>query len=270
MNSKLSSTEMIKLNVYQFVLESNKAKKFPTVAEIRENMNRLIEQAPYLFGDSTVTSSKGTMRSMLSELLKMKENRRINNVMFHEINGIPKFFVDPLLVVQNQIENNSKELFETENNTIHTDSQYMLCDIFTNLGYGVFVPKGDRSQKNSFGQTIQEAFSNNIVEITDSVGKFIDVVITKNGKPFKIFEVEESTNIRNGLTRMTRYKSVENDVESFVVSSKESYQKKFDKESKWEIFSDLNSIFIPYSDLKQIFDNQKDIKLVKKFLGENI
>lgn len=267
MEQKLSSTQMIRKNVYEYVLHCNKSLKYPTYVEIRQHMNKVIETAPYLFGEGEVTSTKGTMRSMLSELTQKKEKRRIDNVFFHEINGIQKFFIDPTLVVKKQIENNSKDIVEKENNTIHADCQYMICDIFTNKGFQVFVPKGDRNQKNSFGKTIEEKFSESIFEVEDSVGKFIDVVILKDQKPLFLFEVEESTSVRNGLTRMTTFKGSSKSISSYIVSSKDSYKKKFDKESKWDIFADLKCEFISNEELKSMFENQNNLEVTKKFFN---
>ena len=267
MEQRISSTNMIKKTVYEYVLHCNKSLKYPTYVEIRQHLNKIIETAPYLFGESEVSSTKGTMRSMLSELSQNKSKRRIDNVFFHEINGIQKFFIDPALLVQKQIENNSKDIIEKENNTIHADCQYMICDIFTKKGFQVFVPKGDRNQKNSFNTTIDEKFSNDIFEITDSVGKFIDVIIIKDEKPVALFEVEESTSVRNGLTRMTTFKGNSKSISSYIVSSKDSYKKKFDKESKWDIFADLKSKFISNHELRNIFENQKDSTIVKEFFN---
>lgn len=264
---KTSSTEMIKLTIYQFVLQMNQSKKYPTYPEIRQQMNEVIDTAPYLFGDSQSSSTKGTMRSMLSELVNKKNNPRITNVFFQEVNGIQKFFVDPSLIVQKQIENDSKDIIESPNNTNHSDSQYMICDIFTKIGFDIFVPKGDRNQKNSFGKTIEESFSNNIVEVEDERGKFIDVIVMKNNKPVILFEVEESTNVRNGLTRMLTFKDTGIKVKTFIVSSKDSYKKKFDKETKWDTFKDLKSKFLSFSDLKEIFENKKREEIISEVFG---
>lgn len=267
MDTKISSTTMIKTTVYQYVLFCNQSGKYPTKTEIMKHLNSVIETSPYLFGNSTSTSTKGSMRSMLSDFGK-KEKPRIENLMFHDVNGILRFFVDPQLVIQKQIESKFSSVFETEKSTIHTDSQYMICDIFSKNGYQLYVPKNDRNRKTSFGVTIEESFSNKMVELNDPKGKWVDVVVMKDGNPVLLFEVEESTKLE-GLDRMLNFITNNdlNKIKTYVVSSNDSYKKKFDKEIKFDFYSDMDCKFVTLSELKEIYSNKQNSKLIKEAFG---
>ena len=70
METKMSSISMIKSTVYQYVLYCNQSGKYPTKTEIMKHMNNVIETSPYLFGNSSEVSTKGSMRSMLSDFGK--------------------------------------------------------------------------------------------------------------------------------------------------------------------------------------------------------
>jgi hypothetical protein len=267
METKMSSISMIKSTVYQYVLYCNQSGKYPTKTEIMKHMNSVIETSPYMFGNSSEVSTKGSMRSMLSDFGK-KQNPRIEGVLFHDVNGIQRFFVDPMTVIQKQIENKFSDVFEVDKNTAHSDSQYMICDIFSKKGYELYVPKNDRTRKTSFGKTIEESFSNKMVDLNDPKGKWVDVVVFKDGAPAILFEVEESTNL-NGLDRMLNYKT-NNDlkkIKTYVVSSIKSYKKKFEKEIKFDFYSDLECKFIEMSTLQQIFSEKENSKLIKETFG---
>jgi hypothetical protein len=144
----------------------------------------------------------------------------------------------------------------------------MICDIFSKNGYQLYVPKNDRNKKTSFGVTIEESFSNKMVELNDPKGKWVDVVVMKDGNPVLLFEVEESTKLE-GLDRMLNFITNNdlNKIKTYVVSSNYSYKKKFDKEIKFDFYSDMDCKFVTLSELKEIYSNKQNSKLIKEAFG---
>ena len=43
--------------------------------------------------------------------------------------------------------------------------------------------------------------------------------------------------------------------------------KKFDKETKWDTFKDLKSKFLPFSELKEIFENKNRKEIISEVFG---
>lgn len=109
----------------------------------------------------------------------------------------------------------------------HTDIQSQIVELGILAGYQIHVPSSDRTKKLKNGSTIQEKFSENLVSEFDNKDKRtseIDVLWLFKNKVVRAFEVEISTGVVDGLSRMS---SLDSDVKCHIVSYKEEYEKKF-------------------------------------------
>jgi hypothetical protein len=261
MNNKptTSSTQTISELVPLFVYNKNLKGLIATSNDIRVYLITVYNNTPSLFGDSELTSTLGSCRSMLSEIGK-KENTRIKGIKKIVMNGVTGFYTDEANLIKCIFSNQIKGIEKERSNFIHTDTQYMLCDIFSQKGYKFFIPRGDRDKKNSLGFNFNDTYGESISEIYDSVGQNIDfVLMNSDNKVVALFEIEESTGVTSGLNRMIKFKtdSKLKNVKSFVVSSQKAYKTKFEKESKSGVYKPLNSKFLEFNLIQDIFESEE-------------
>jgi hypothetical protein len=123
------------------------------------------------------------------------------------------------------------------------------------------VPNNNRTScKSDNGLTIGSEFSNELVDDFigyNSVTKEIDVIFLKETKdgflPVKSFEVENSTGVVSGLTRIKAL-----GVDGCIVSTQRSYKNIFDKQLE-HTFKELKNI-VKYIEGSKIFKMSEDFE----------
>jgi hypothetical protein len=134
---------------------------------------------------------------------------------------------------------------------IHTTLQYELCGLGVYAGYKVYVPNSDRNKLINNGQTINEDFKDNLVndfKLMNTRSDDIDCLwVNNDGDVVKAFEVENSTGVDSGMSRMS---SLQIDIPCYIVGTQDSYNKKF-IELKETSYKNSNKNFI-YVDNKKV------------------
>jgi hypothetical protein len=134
---------------------------------------------------------------------------------------------------------------------IHTTLQYELCGLGVLSGYKIYVPNADRNKKIKNEQTIGEDYKENLVDSFNQRNNrsgFIDCLwVDNDGNVVTAFEVENSTGVDSGMSRMS---SLQNIVPCYIVGTQDSYVKKFN-ELKETSYKNSNFNFV-YLDNKKI------------------
>jgi len=264
---KDSSTKLILKHILYYVQECYGRGKVPTKIEVKWHMDDVIQLTNYMFGNSLTGSTEGSMRSILSSLVKGK--KKIPGLEVKIKNKIPFFVLDGDVANELLIQNRLMNFVPKESKTIHRDTQYLLCETFYNLGFTIHVPKSDRNKENQFDKTIEKSFGDRIVDIDDEKGRQIDLIVFHNETPYLLFEVEESTNL-DGLHRMESFiknQKLKN-LKTYIVSSNNSYEKKFKREINF--YSKQKCKFIKYDKIYDYHVNDCNEKEFKRIFGNVI
>lgn len=152
----------------------------------------------------------------------------------------------------------------------HTEIQYRLLELGSQMGLKVWAPKNDRSKSwNGRALTTVErllqALPTNFDDATNGIVENIDVIwLSEENAIVAAFEVEHSTAIYSGLLRMSDLLTMQPniDIKLYIVGPDERYEK-FKKEVPRPTFAlrkkALHTVcgFIPYTRLCACLDQHK-------------
>lgn len=277
-----TSTKAIPDFVINYVKFQNSSGNIVTRTDIKNALKQMLNQTPWMFGTSNngkeyaswEKSIYPTFRSMYSRA----KNGSGGSKGLEELKIITKegvdyvFHVDTFLM--SSIGFNLSEIYGGGEQKItkdpHTTLQFLLCRIGRLAGYKLFVPNNNRNaNKADNGLTIGSEFVDNLVN--DFVGyndvtRQIDVIFLDeiDGKliPIKSFEVENSTNVVSGLTRIKAL-----NVNGCIVSTQKSYKNIFDKQLEYS-FTELKDR-VKYIDGAKIFKISEDFEEYEESFSVN-
>jgi hypothetical protein len=222
-------------------------------------------------GPSDLTTIQGTRRSGLTWVRKTQDQQPIGKGVANymkeieglryitdETTGEHYYYIDGILQKAQLSRQNDPDFVPTYKKetitraeNIHTTLQYELCGLGVLAGYNVYVPNSDRNKLVKNGQTISEDFKTNLVNnfnLMNTRSDDIDCLwVDKNGNVVKAFEVENSTGVDSGMSRMS---SLQIDVPCYIIGTQDNYIKKF-VELKETSYKNSNINFI-YLDNKKV------------------
>jgi hypothetical protein len=222
-------------------------------------------------GPSDLATIQGTRRSGLTWVRKTQNKQPIGKGVLSymkDITGLKYitdqttgehyYYIDNILQIAQLSKQNDPDFIpsyraETINRVenIHTTLQYELCGLGILCGYQVYVPNADRNKTIKNGQTINEDFKEYLVENFNQMNSRSDDIdclwIDSDNNVVKAFEVENSTGVDSGMSRMS---SLQIKVPCYIVGTQDNYYKKFN-ELKETSYKNSNIEFI-YLDNKKV------------------
>jgi hypothetical protein len=279
----MSSTKTLKNILPKYVKHFAERGSFPTKEVLYSYVREHQKLNPFEYGNSKWTSTYGSLRSLVSDIVRNKPERILKNIHSFEKEGVQYFFTD-IQQVFNKVETNSNiELIDFESPSFrkHVEIQYMVADMGIYAGFKTYVATTDTQYPTSFGGTIKKLLNGQLEKKHPSDdGYWLDLILTDGQKIFN-GEVEESTNVIKGLERLMDCQRKNSSSKSFVISSVDQYKAKFDKLIQ-QTYCDLNCVFLTCESIELLYTkvkigdefkiSPKEMKklLVKLFSGYNI
>jgi hypothetical protein len=250
-----TSTEALKQIMGMQIEMRSKNGKYTSDSFLKNIVDKQYGAFPEFFGlnknqtgPSELTTIHGTRRSGLTWVRKNQDNEPIGKGVLNYMKDIVglKYVTDPttgenyyyidgvLQVAQLLIQNDPEFSVSYKNDddnrveNIHTTLQFELCGLGVYAGYKVYVPNGDRNKRAKNGVSINDEFSENLVNHFNQMNSRSDDIdclwIDKENNVIKAFEVENSTGVDSGMSRMS---SLQLDIPCYIVGTRETYKKKF-------------------------------------------
>lgn len=146
----------------------------------------------------------------------------------------------------------------------HTQIQIALYLIGKQLGYRTWIAQNDKGIKYNEKPLIEQdgivksLQNENLVAPFDgavNAGLFIDCIWFKNGKLMPaVMEVEHTTGIKSGLTRMAAFQEMIPAIKTrYVVVAPDEDREKVVNEANNPIFRGLDTRYFPYSSVEELF-----------------
>jgi hypothetical protein len=250
-----TSTETIKRHISLKIEVMSRNGEYTSDTQLKRLITKTYNANPLDYGfnkDRTGPSRldiiQGTRRSALTYVRKLQDGENIASgtnkclgdikglrYITDEITGEHYYYIDGVLQMAQLRKQNDPDYVPSyivnnvqRSQNIHTTLQYELCDLGVLSGYKVFVPLADRNKVVKDGQTIGEDFSSHLVETFEGMNTRSDDIdclwIDSEGMVVKAFEVENSTGVDTGLSRMS---SLPTYVNCYIIGTKDNYKKKF-------------------------------------------
>jgi hypothetical protein len=227
-------------------------------------------------GPSDLTTIQGTRRSGLTWVRKNQDKQPIGKGVLNymkdvkglryitdQTTGEHYYYIDGVLQIAQLSKQNDPDFSpsykaETINRVenIHTTLQYELCGLGVLSGYNVYIPNSDRNKVIKNSQTINEDFKSHLVNNFKNMNSRSDDIdclwVDTDGNVVKAFEVENSTGVDSGMSRMA---SLQIDIPCYIVGTQDSYNKKFIelKETSYKS-SNINFIYIDNKKISREFN----------------
>lgn len=250
-----TSTETLKNKMELEIYIRSQNGEYTSDGHLKRLIDKTYNADPYQYGfnkektgPSELNVIQGSRRSGLTYVRKKQDGDKtaagtlkymdsIKNLRYvsDEITGEHYYYIDGILQMAQLRRQNDPDYIPTfqiknvsRSVNIHTELQYELCDLGVKAGYRVFVPMVDRNKTVKDGQTINEDFTNELVNTFNGMNTRSDDIdclwIDDKGDVVKAFEVENSTGVDSGLSRMS---SLPNTVLCYIISTKDTYKQKF-------------------------------------------
>ena len=250
-----TSTEALAYLIGAEVLKRSKSGEYTSDSHLKSKVDSQYKDFPEYFGlnsegtgPSSLSVIQGSRRSGLTFIRQKQDNLPIGNGVLRYLSvysemkyrkdpttGENYYYIDGVLqdaqlsmiTDPNYVPEYKKDsVNRTED--IHTTIQYELAGIAKLCGYNVYIPNSDRNKRIKDGQTINQDFSDILVNDFNGINSRADDIdciwIDDNGNPIKAFEVEHSTGVDSGMSRMS---SLQTKCPCYIVGTQDSYVKKF-------------------------------------------
>lgn len=188
-----------------------------------------------------------------------------------EINEIPS-----KNVVYNALELPTNTLkagkVETDEKRIHSQMQMALYEIGCSFSLNTFIAQNDSSIRYK-GKILSE-HENIVTKLTEvptigafdgaaDAGKLIDAIWLGQKSIPAVFEVEQSTGVTSGLTRMSNFKKFLPAYSGmrFIIVAPDEYRDKVIREINKPEFADLHAFYFPYSAVSELLGLCQERKL---------
>jgi hypothetical protein len=250
-----TSTEALAYLIGAEVLKRSKSGEYTSDSHLKSKVDSQYKVFPEYFGlnsegtgPSSLSVIQGSRRSGLTFIRQKQDNLPIGNGVLRYLSvysemkyrkdpttGENYYYIDGVLqdaqlsmiTDPNYVPEYKKDsVNRTED--IHTTIQYELAGIAKLCGYNVYIPNSDRNKRIKDGQTINQDFSDILVNDFNGINSRADDIdciwIDDNGNPIKAFEVEHSTGVDSGMSRMS---SLQTKCPCYIVGTQDNYIKKF-------------------------------------------
>ena len=185
------------------------------------------------FRSSPAKWSKDDGDAILAALKNAVENPVDRPVDPRKLNYRPKGFKSKIGTVSiPSTENENQEVVDKKSYSEHTEIQYLLLKLGSDMGFDVWVARNDRNRDfkgKSFTNfsKMRVELPNQFDEITNRTIELIDVLWLKGNTFIAAFEIESTTSIYSGLLRMSDLISMQPNVNIplFIVAPDERREK---------------------------------------------
>lgn len=281
-----TSTEALKYLIGHTIKQKSQKGEYTSDSYLKKIVEKQYETFPLFFGTNSQGSGpselnviQGSRRSGLTYVRQKQDKKPIGKGVLKYLDELKDikyvkdnhtgefyYYLDGVLqIAQLSIQNdpnytiNYKKDFVSRNEDIHTTLQYELVALAKMCGYKAYVPNSDRNKKVKEGQTIIQDFSQDLVNTFNGMNTRSDDIdciwIDENGNPVKAFEVENSTGVDSGMSRLS---SLQEKIPTYIVGTKDNYHKKF-----------IELQETSYKNSKMDFTYLKDTTVSKEFLQLN-
>ena len=254
----MSSTKTLKNLVPKVVEHHAKNGNFVTKEVLYSIVRDHQEKYPWDYGQSVWSSTFGSLRSWISDVVRNKLERTLKNVHSFEKEGVLYFYTD-IQQVFNQVQTVSNiESIDGECPKIrqHVNFQYMIADMSTYAGFRTYIARTDTHSLTNYGGSINSLLHKKLENRHPSDdGYWLDISLTDGSQTFN-GEVEESTNVHAGLERLMDGQRKNPTAKSFVISSLDQYKVKYDNLTQ-NTYQDLRCVFIMSKSVESIYNKVK-------------
>jgi type II restriction enzyme len=163
-----------------------------------------------------------------------------------------------------QISNNNNEPIDIEVERRHAQIQIALFLIGRQLGFRTWIAHNDKSviynnqrlgEMDGIITSLKDERMMVAYQDAANAAKFIDCIWFKNGRLMPaVMEVEHSTGVTSGLSRMKCFKDILPPFPTrYVIVAPDADRRKVLQECNKEQFKDLNPLYFPYSSVEELF-----------------
>lgn len=267
------STDALKHIMEVTIISKSMNGQFVSDSDLKKVVEDQYRAFPLFFGTNKLGSGpsdleviQGSRRSGLTFVRQRQDGNQIGRGVLKYMENVQdlKYVKDPttnenyyyidkvLQQAQLRIQNdpdyftNYKKDNVTRAEDIHTTIQYELVALGQICGYGSYVPNADRNKKVKNNQTINQDFSNILVDKFNGINSRADDIdciwVDDNNNPIMAFEVENTTGVDSGMSRLS---SLPHKIPCYIIGTKDTYNKKFVelKETSYKN-SDVNFIYL--------------------------
>lgn len=161
---------------------------------------------------------------------------------------------------------------DTDENRIHSQMQMAIYEIGCSFSLKTFIAQNDTGIRYK-GKMLSE--HENIVTKLSTIptigafdgaadaGKLIDAIWLGNKSIPAVFEVEQSTGVTSGLTRMSNFKKTLPEYHGmrYIIVAPDEYREKVTREINKPEFSHLHAFYLPYSAVSELLGLCQERKL---------
>jgi hypothetical protein len=274
------STSTIPQFCIEYVKYQNSLALRVTRSDLKNALMQQHKTAPWLFGSSNngnepsswESSVHPTFRSMYSRMKNGTggQHGMEDSLKVVVVDGVDYIFDKEDTFLKAQLGLTFKQQVEGLEKgpvDIHTQLQFNLTSIGVDAGLKVFIPFKNRNSKIENGLTINSVFGEHLVDdfvgMTD-ITREIDVVLleeTEKGLvPFRCYEVENSTGVVSGISRMKALSCP-----GVIVSPHKQYKEKFEKYME-ESFKEMKGklTYKSSSDIVRFYET------VEEYIGDGL
>jgi hypothetical protein len=278
-----TSTESLKRIMEMQITMRSKNGEYTSDSFLKHIVDKQYNAVPEFFGlnknqtgPSDLSTIQGSRRSGLTWVRKTQDKEPVGKGVLNymkDVKGLKYitdittgehyYYIDKVLqTAQLSLQNDPDFIasYKTETvnriENIHTTLQYELCGLGVFCGFKVYVPNADRNKSIKNGQTINEDFKESLVDNFNQMNSRSDDIdclwVDSNNNVVKAFEVENSTGVDSGMSRMS---SLQIDVPCYIIGTQNSYSKKFIelKETSYKN-SKINFIYIDNKKVSREFN----------------
>jgi hypothetical protein len=250
-----TSTEALKQIMGLQITKRSKNGEYTSDSFLKRIVDKQYDAFPEYFGmnknqtgPSDISTIQGTRRSGLTWVRKIQDKQPIGKGVLNymkDVEGLKYitdpttgenyYYIDGVLQMAQLCRQNDPDFvpsYKSESTNrvenIHTTLQYELCGLGVLSGYKVYIPNGDRNKSVKDGLTINEDYKEYLVDYFNQINSRSDDIdclwIDDDNNVVKAFEVENSTGVDSGMSRMS---ALQSEVPCYIVGTQDNYSKKF-------------------------------------------
>lgn len=161
---------------------------------------------------------------------------------------------------------------DTDENRIHSQMQMAIYEIGCSFSLKTFIAQNDAgirykgkmlSEHKNIVTKLSEIPTIGAFEGAANAGKLIDAIWLGDKSIPAVFEVEQSTGITSGLTRMSNFKKTLPEYRGmrYIIVAPDEYREKVTREINKPEFSHLHAFYFPYSAVSELLGLCQERKL---------
>lgn len=161
---------------------------------------------------------------------------------------------------------------DTDENRIHSQMQMAIYEIGCSLSLKTFIAQNDigirykgkmLSEHENIVTKLNEVPTIGAFDGAADAGKLIDAIWLGNKSIPAVFEVEQSTGVTSGLTRMSNFKKTLPEYRGmrYIIVAPDEYREKVTREINKPEFAHLHAFYFPYSAVSELLGLCQERKL---------